>query len=74
MQRQEVAALLQHAYRWTHAASAAVPAVALQVAPVLTVAAQLYEGQQYPAALSQLASVMAMLDQTRRVYPTLPGL
>ena len=74
LQRQGVAALLQQGYRWTCAASTAVPAVARQVAPALTVAAQLYEAQQYPAALGQLASVGVLLDQTRRAYPTLAGL
>ena len=74
LQRQHVAALLQQSYSWTRAASTVEPAVAQQVAPALTVAAQLYEAQQYPAALSQLASVAAMVDQTRRAYPTLPGL
>jgi hypothetical protein len=74
LQRQQVAALLQQSYSWTRAASTVVPTVAQQVAPALMVAAQLYEAQQYPAALSQLAGVAAMVDQTRRVYPTLPGL
>ncbi len=74
LQRQDVAALLQHTYRWTCAASTVVPAVAQQVAPGLTVAAQLYEGRQYPAAMSQLAGVVAMLHQTRQAYPALPEL
>jgi hypothetical protein len=74
LQRQDVAALLQHTYRWTCAASAVVPAVAQQVAPALTIAAQLYEAQQYPAALSQLASARAVLHQTRRAFPALPEL
>ena len=74
LQRQHVAALLQQGYSWTRAASEVVPAVAQQVAPALTVAAQLYEAQQYPAALSQLASVAVMADLTRRTYPALAGL
>jgi hypothetical protein len=74
LQRQDVAALLQHTYRWTCAASAVVPAVAQQVAPALTIAAQLYEAQQYPAALGQLAGAVAMLQQTRRAFPALPEL
>jgi len=74
LQRQDVAALLQHTYRWTCAASAVVPAVAQQVAPGLTVAAQLYEGRQYPAAMSQLAGMVAMLHQTRQACPVLPEL
>lgn len=73
LQRQHVAALLQRSYSWTRAASTVVPAVAQQVAPALTVAAQLYEAEQYPAALSQLASVAVMMDLTRRAYPALPG-
>lgn len=71
LQRQNVAALLQRGYSWTRAASTVAPAVAQQVAPTLTVAAQLYEAQQYPAALSQLASVAVMMDLTRRAYPAL---
>jgi len=74
LQRQDVAALLQRTYRWTCAASTVVPAVAQQVAPGLTVAAQLYEGRQYPAAMSQLAGVLAMLHQTRQACPALPEL
>ena len=74
LQRQDVAALLQHTYRWTCAASTVVPAAAQQVAPALTIAAQLYEAQQYPAALSQLAGAVAMLNQTRRAFPALPEL
>ena len=72
--RHDVAALLQHAYHWTRAASAVVPPVAQQVAPALTVAAQLYEAQQYPAALSQLEGVVTMLHQARQAYPALPEL
>lgn len=74
VQRQDVAALLQHTYRWTCAASTVVPAVVEQVAPALTIAAQLYEAQQYPAALSQLAGTVAMLEHTRRAFPALPEL
>ncbi len=72
--RHDVAALLQHTYHWTRAASAVVPPVAQQVAPALTVATQLYEAQQYPAALSQLAGVVTMLHQARLAYPALPEL
>jgi hypothetical protein len=74
VQRHDVAALLQHTYQWTRAASAVVPPVAQQVAPALTVAAQLYEAQQYPAALGQLAGVMTMLHGARQAYPALPEL
>lgn len=73
-QRQDVAALLQHTYRWTFAVSTVVPAVAQQVAPALTIAAQLYEAQQYPAALNQLAGARAVLHQTRQAFPALPEL
>jgi len=58
LQRLYVAARLQQAYGWTCAASAEVPEVARQVAPTLTIAAQLYQARQYPAALGQLASVV----------------
>jgi hypothetical protein len=74
VRRHDVAALLQHTYQWTRAASAVVPPVAQQVAPALTVAAQLYEAQQYPAALGQLAGVVATLQQARQAYPALPEL
>jgi hypothetical protein len=74
LQRQDVAALLQHTYRWTTAASTVVPAVAQQVAPALTIAAQLYEARQYPAAMGQLASTVAVLRETRRAFPALPEL
>ena len=74
LHRQDAAALLQQIYRWTCAASNVVPAVAPQVAPALGVAAQLYSAEQYPAALSQLAGVVAMVDQARRSYPALQGL
>jgi hypothetical protein len=74
MRRHDVAALLQHTYHWTRAASAVVPPVAQQVAPALTVAAQLYEAQQYTAALSQLEGVVTMLHQARQAYPALPEL
>ena len=74
LRRHDVAALLQHTYHWTRAASAVVPPVAQQVAPALTVAAQLYEAQQYTAALSQLGGVVTMLHQARQAYPALPEL
>jgi len=35
LQRQDVAALLQHTYQWTRAASTVVPPVAQQVAPAV---------------------------------------
>ena len=72
--RQQVAALLQHTFQWTRAAAMAAPPVAQQVAPALTVAAQLYEAQQYPAAISQLASVVTQVQQARQTYPALPDL
>jgi hypothetical protein len=74
IRRQDIAALVQHAYRWTRAASVVVPPVAQQAAPALTVAAQLYEAQQYPAALEQLSRVMWVLHQARQGYPALPEL
>ena len=74
VQRQDVAAQLQHTYQWTCAAFTVVPAVAQQVAPALTIAAQLYEARQYPAAKSQLAGVVATLRQTRQAFPALPEL
>jgi hypothetical protein len=74
VRRHDVAALLQHTYQWTRAASAVVPPVAQQVAPALTVAAQLYEAQQYPAALGQLAGVVTMLHGARQAHPALPEL
>jgi hypothetical protein len=74
VRRHDVAALLQHTYHWTRAASAVVPPVAQQVAPALTVAAQLYEAQQYTAALRQLEGVVTMLHQGRQAYPALPEL
>jgi hypothetical protein len=74
VRRHDVAALLQRTYHWTRAASAVVPPVAQQVAPALTVAAQLYEAQQYTAALSQLHGVVTMLHQARQAYPALPEL
>lgn len=73
-QPQTVAALLQRTYAWTRAASAVVPSVAQQVAPALTVAAQLYEAQQYRAAANQLSRVAWLLDQARQAYPGLPEL
>jgi hypothetical protein len=72
--RHDAAALLQHAYHWTRAAAAVVPPVAQHVAPALTVAAQLYEAQQYEAALSQLEGVVTMLHQARQACPALPEL
>ena len=72
--RQQVAALLQHAYQWTRVAAKAAPPVARQVAPALTFAAQLYEAQEYPAAFSQLAGVATTVQQARRTYPALPEL
>ena len=72
--RQDVAARLQRTYEWTRAASAVVPQVAEQIAPPLTVAAQLYEAEQYPAALRQLADAVMMAQQARMAYPALPGL
>jgi hypothetical protein len=72
--RHDVAALLQHTYRWARAASAVVPSVAQQVAPALTVAAQLYEAEQYTAALSQLGDAVTMLHLARQAYPALPEL
>jgi hypothetical protein len=74
VRRHEVAALLQHTYRWTCAASAVVPPVAQEMAPALTVAAQLYEARQYPAALGQLTGVVTMLHRARQAYPALPEL
>lgn len=72
--RQDVAALLQHTYRWTQAAAAVVPPVAQQVAPSLTVAAQLYEAQEYRAALQQLSGAVLIVQQARQTYPALPEL
>jgi hypothetical protein len=72
--RHDVAALLQHAFHWTRAASAVVPPVAQQVAPALTVAAQLYEAEQYTAALGQLGGAVTMLHLARQAYPALPEL
>lgn len=72
--RQQVAALLQHTYQWTRAAAMTAPSVAQQVAPALTVAAQLYEAQEYPAAISQLAGVVTTAQQARRTNPALPEL
>jgi hypothetical protein len=74
VRRQGVAALLQHMYSWTRAATAVVPSVAQQVAPALTVAAQLYEAQQYGAAADQLSRVVWLLNQARQAYPALPEL
>jgi len=70
----DVAAHLEHAYAWTRAASEVVPAVSQQVAPALTVAAQLYEARLYPIAVRQLAGVDLMVQQARLAYPALPEL
>lgn len=72
--RQDVAALLQHTYRWTRTASVVVPPVAQQLAPSLTIAAQLYEARQYDAALQQLSAAVLMAQQARQTYPALPEL
>ena len=72
--RQDVAALLQHTYRWTRNASVVVPPVAQQIAPSLTVAAQLYEARQYDAALQQLSAAVVLAQQARQTYPALPEL
>jgi hypothetical protein len=71
--RYQTAALLQHTYRWVRAASEVTPTVS-RAAPALTVAVQLYDAEQYPAALRQLSGVVAMLHQARRAYPALPPL
>ena len=71
--RYQTAGLLQHSYRWVRAASEVTPAVA-QAAPALTVAVQLYNAEQYPAALRQLSGVVGMLHQARLAYPALPPL
>ncbi len=70
--RHQVAALLQHLYRWTAAAAAVSPPVAGQLAPPLTVAVQFYEAGQYEAALSQLSAIASMVNQARAAYPALP--
>jgi len=72
--RQDVAARLQRTYEWTLAASAVVPKVAEHIVPPLTVAAQLYEAEQYQAALRQLSDAVMMAHQARMAYPALPGL
>ena len=71
--RYQTAGLLQHTYRWVRAAGEVTPAVT-RAAPALTVAVQLYDAGQYPAALSQLSGVVAMLHQARQAYPALPPL
>jgi hypothetical protein len=71
--RYQTAGLLQHTYRWVRAASEVTPAVT-RAAPALTVVAQLYNAEQYPAARRQLAGVVAMLHQVRQAYPALPPL
>jgi hypothetical protein len=45
-----------------------------RAAPALTVAVELYNAEQYPAALRQLSGVVAMLHQARQAYPALPPL
>ena len=72
--RQQIAALLQHTYGWTNAASVVAPPVAEQVAPALTTAAHLYAARQYGAAQRQLSGVASMLQLARRAYPALPEL
>lgn len=74
VRRQDVAALLQHTYSWTRAASALVPSVAQQVAPTLTVAAQLYEAQLYGAASDQLSGAVWLVNQACQAYSALPEL
>src|SRR5258708_2506704 len=69
-----VAAVLQHTYSWTQAAATVTPVVAQQVAPTLTIAAQLYEAGQYPAAMDQVSRAVSMLHQARQAYPALPEL
>jgi hypothetical protein len=71
--RYQTAGLLQHTYRWVRAASEVTPAVT-RAAPALTVAVQLYDAEQYPAALRQLSGVVSMLGQARQAYPALPPL
>lgn len=71
--RYQTAGLLQHTYRWLRAASEVTPAVT-RAAPALTVAVQLYDAEQYPASMSQLSGVVAMLHQARHAYPALPPL
>jgi hypothetical protein len=71
--RCQLAGLLQHTYRWVRAASEVTPAVT-RAAPALTVAVQLYDAEQYPAALRQLSGVVSMLRQARQSYPALPPL
>ncbi len=72
--RHDVAARLQRTYEWTRAASEVIPQVAEDIAPALTVAAQLYEAEQYPAALRQLSGAVSMAQQAHLAYPALPGL
>jgi hypothetical protein len=72
--RQRIAALLQHTYGWTRAASVVAPPVAEQVAPALTTAAHLYAARQYGAAQRQLSGVASILQLARRAYPALPEL
>jgi hypothetical protein len=71
--RYQMAGLLEHTYRWVRAASDVTPTVT-RAAPALTVAVQLYDAEQYPAALRQLSGVVALLHQARQTYPALPPL
>jgi hypothetical protein len=71
--RYETAALLQHTYRWVRAATEVTPEIT-RAAPALTVAVELYNAEQYPAALHQLSSVVTTLHQARQAYPALPPL
>lgn len=71
--RYQTAGLLQHTYRWMRAASEVTPAVT-GAAPALTAAVQLYNAEQYPAALRQVSGVVSMLHQARQAYPALPPL
>jgi len=71
--RYQTAGLLLHTYQWVRAASEVTPTVTM-AAPALTVAIQLYNAEQYPAAMRQLSGVVAMLHQARQAYPALPPL
>jgi len=71
--RYQTAGLLQHTYRWMRAASEVTPTVT-GAAPALTAAVQLYNAEQYPAALRQVSGVVSMLHQARQAYPALPPL
>ncbi len=72
--RHQVAALLQHLYRWTAAAAAVAPPVAAALAPALSVAVQFYEAGQYEAGLGQLSAITSAARQARAAYPALPPL